>query len=128
MCIEILLNRLRSLSEKLRQCENRIKKEQMQTEEVWHELRKIQGDAMHEIQIKLLRQIQGMESDLQKLKMLRTTLQKVISLYENCEEKIVGLDEGKTTGDRGKFEPIGLQPYFEVLEKLGLHFLMYPQK
>lgn len=125
MCIEILLNKLRSLSEEFRQCENKIKKEQMQTEEVYQELRKFQDDAMHELRIKLRRQIQGMESDLHKLEMLRTALLKVISLYENCEDKIVGLDEGKNTGDKGKFEPIGLQPYFEVIEKLDLQFVTY---
>lgn len=90
--------------------------------EVCNTLKSFQDNAMHEVERKLWKQVQGMESDLQKLKMLRTALLKVISIYDSCEDAIVSLDEGRQSVDQGLFGNVDLQKYVNIIEKTGIRF------
>ena len=128
MYTEILLNKMRALTEELRLCENRIRREQLRVMEVRASIRTLEGGAMYEVSSKLLKQIQGMERDIQKVRMLRTALLKIISLYENCEEKIVSLDEGRKNQRQDQFGPVEIKPYVEILKILNLKFLTQPLK
>lgn len=128
MYTEILLNKMRALTEELRLCENRIRREQLRVMEVRASIRVLEGGAMYEVSSKLLKQIQGMERDIQKVRMLRTALSKIISLYENCEEKIVSLDDGRKNLSQNQFGSLEIKPYAEILKILNLRIKTQPLK
>lgn len=124
MNTEIVLSKTKYLTEDLRYSESRIKVQRLALQDVCVSLRSIQSDAMHEVRMTLNRQIEGLLREEQKIKMLRATLKKINSLYENCEEKILSLEE--ELAYQVEFGRFDTRPYLRILDELDVHFRMQP--
>lgn len=122
MYTEILLNKMKAYSEELGKCRKRIRQEQEEIHEVQRVLKTMQGNGLQEVVFRLQKQIQNLEREDQKIEMLRTALLKIISLYENCEKKILSLEDGKRKQYSEEFRTTDLNPYKTAMNNLGIHF------
>jgi hypothetical protein len=121
MYTEILLNKMKALAQELGHCENRISRELEELQNVCDVLKAMSDDisdnAMSEVILKLTKQLKGLEQHRQKVRMLQTALIKVISLYENCEKKILSMGEGNTKRYEESFQSMDLKSYYKILDE-----------
>lgn len=128
MNTDIVLKKLKHLAEDLRDCERRIKSQRAQLEATNEVLRTMDSEAMHIVCDKLKRQSEGLNREEQKIKMLRTGLLRIISLYENCEEKILSMEDRSGNQDFALFKVIKFFHYIEPMRLLNLKFSFQPVK
>lgn len=127
MYCEISLNRLKKLQEELIIHEAKIMRQVYEINKVRRAILCLEEESLNEIAAKLSNIIQELSQDARKMKMLNVALQKIIRTYENCETKILNLDEGTIWRYVAKFDAIDLKPLLKMIDQLQLDFIFQPQ-
>ncbi|MDO5410938.1 MAG: hypothetical protein Q4F21_10895 [Lachnospiraceae bacterium] len=98
MYTEISLEQLRLSAQRLQDCENKLKKECEALAETQQKLKSIQEAGIQELSVSLGKQKEQLYREMEKVRMLRIALEKIVLLYIHCEEDILesGESEKKT--------------------------------
>ncbi|MDO4555393.1 MAG: hypothetical protein Q4B70_09640 [Lachnospiraceae bacterium] len=115
MYTEIMPHKLRAFLEELSGAENQIKNQIQDLYETISVLKMFDGDAMEELVRKLTKQAAALEQERIKVRTYRLTLEKIITLYEKCENQILSFDEGKKTSFPTDALLFNLHPYVRLI-------------
>lgn len=116
MKTDISLVKLRGFSKELNMCAQKIRKERLELTEVRSVLRRIEDEAIGIVASNLEKQIERLAQEEINLRKLRVCLDRIISLYEQCEEKI--LDYGETDGWIARAVLLNINRYTKVLKEI----------
>lgn len=122
MNTEISLVKLISFSRELEECWFRVRIERQQLMEVRANLKRIDEEAIAIVVFQLGRQIEKLEQEEKNLQKLKVALKRIISTYEQCEEKI--LDFGEKDNWIAKAVILNTDRYMKVLNAIpNINFL-----
>lgn len=113
MNTNILLNKVREYSNELETSYHILNKDIAMIEMVRVTLKHTDDTVMREMDLKLKKQLEKLEESRRKLKQLMVGIEKILKLYEQCEESIVDYGEGNIAS-YFTFTPIDLSSLWRV--------------
>lgn len=93
MYTDIAINKITIIIEEIQKCEVKLKREYNRIEESEQVLRRIKEKAMQDLVKKLDRRREDLYVEIQRIQILRISLEKIRVLYRRAEEQILDYEE-----------------------------------